>query len=164
MRRLAFALVMLAGCAATSNSDVIEAPQNEAPKPPIASGVAPPDTDPVEPPPVVEHPGPEPDKPAVWVPGHWAWNIDRGAFLWVRGVWALKESTFEPPPPRAENPSSPPSPAMFWAPGAWMYRGKDFLWVGGHWEKSRPGFVFKAPGWIATGLTWRFVEPSWQKE
>ncbi len=150
------------GCDPPRASEVREPEISRPPAQRIGAGVTSPEDAPIAPPPVVERPGPAPDQPATWIPGHWSWNTKRGAFLWVRGVWALKETSFEPPPPRAETPTAAPSPAMFWAPGAWMYRGKDFLWISGHWEKTRPGLVYVAPHWEPDGKKWRFVEEAWR--
>jgi hypothetical protein len=63
-----------------------------------------------------EPPDQEPDAAGVqWIPGYWAWDVDRKDFLWVSGSWRV------PPPNRK------------WVPGAWTHVDGGWQWVPGFW-------------------------------
>ena len=51
----------------------------------------------------------------VWIPGYWAFDVDRDNFLWVSGIWRL-------PPPQHE-----------WMPGYWRQAADGWQWVPGYW-------------------------------
>ncbi len=59
------------------------------------------------------------DKPMgnqyVWVPGYWAWDSDRGSYIWVSGCWRAA------PPDR------------YWMPGYWYQTAQGWEWVAGFW-------------------------------
>src|SRR4051794_12233660 len=74
----------------------------------------PPDPIPEEPP--AERP--EGDN-VVWIPGYWAWDIDRDDFLWVSGFWGV--------PPRGGK----------WVPGSGGGAGGGWRWVCGFWASER---------------------------
>jgi hypothetical protein len=54
----------------------------------------------------------------VWLPGYWAWDDDRGDFLWVSGFWRVV------PPGRR------------WVPGYWARSSDGWRWVSGLWVGS----------------------------
>jgi hypothetical protein len=54
----------------------------------------------------------------VWIPGYWAWDLDRKDFLWVSGVWRV------PPPGRK------------WTPGAWQEVEGGWQWMPGFWAAA----------------------------
>jgi hypothetical protein len=54
----------------------------------------------------------------VWIPGYWAWDLDRKDFLWVSGVWRV------PPPGRK------------WVPGAWQEVDGGWQWTAGFWAPT----------------------------
>jgi len=51
-----------------------------------------------------------------WLPGYWAWDDDRGDYLWVSGIWRAA------PPGRQ------------WAPGYWLQADGGWQWVTGYWS------------------------------
>ncbi|MFQ3651016.1 MAG: hypothetical protein SNJ75_11835 [Gemmataceae bacterium] len=55
---------------------------------------------------------------AVWIPGYWAWDEDRGDFLWVSGIWRIA------PPGRK------------WVPGYWSRTDSGYAWVSGFWAPT----------------------------
>jgi hypothetical protein len=50
-----------------------------------------------------------------WIPGYFAWDEDRGDFLWVSGFWR------QPPPGRQ------------WVPGGWQQTAAGWQWTSGFW-------------------------------
>src|SRR5581483_726268 len=79
--------------------------------------------------PVVTKPPPDPieevapdQKPegdnVQWISGYWAWDDDRGDYLWVSGFWRA------PPPGRR------------WLAGHWQETDKGWLWVAGFWTPA----------------------------
>ncbi len=62
---------------------------------------------------------PPEQKPAgshvTWIPGYWAWDDERGDFLWVSGIWRAV------PPGRQ------------WVPGYWGASGQGSQWTSGYW-------------------------------
>jgi hypothetical protein len=81
------------------------------PQAPLVISKAPPDA-PQEMPPS--------EKPAgasiVWVPGYWAWDEDRGDFIWVSGCWR----------------NAPPN--TYWVPGHWLQLDTGWEWIAGFWK------------------------------
>jgi hypothetical protein len=63
---------------------------------------------------------PPAEKPAgagvVWVPGYWAWDEDRGDFIWVSGCWR----------------NAPPN--TYWVPGHWLQADNGWQWIAGFWK------------------------------
>jgi hypothetical protein len=56
-----------------------------------------------------------PEADAIWIPGYWAWDDQREAFLWVSGVYRV-----------------PPS-GRRWVPGYWLEVEDGYQWVAGFW-------------------------------
>jgi hypothetical protein len=54
-----------------------------------------------------------------WIPGYWAWNIDKKDFIWVSGLWRV------PPPGRQ------------WVPGYWAEADGGQRWTPGYWADAR---------------------------
>jgi hypothetical protein len=54
----------------------------------------------------------------TWIPGYWAWDDERGDFLWVSGVWRAL------PPGRQ------------WVPGYWAKSGEGYQWTSGYWADA----------------------------
>jgi hypothetical protein len=63
---------------------------------------------------------PPAEKPAganiVWVPGYWAWDQDRGDFIWISGCWR----------------NAPPN--TYWVPGHWLQLDTGWEWITGFWQ------------------------------
>ncbi len=77
---------------------------------------------PKQPPPPIDELPPD-QKPAgdnvVWMPGYFAWDIDREDFIWVSGFWRV------------------PPPGRIWMPGSWRQSGDGWQWVGGFWNAQQ---------------------------
>jgi hypothetical protein len=71
------------------------------------------------PPEVVEVVPPQPGPNFVWVRGHYRWDRDAAAYVWVPGHW-----------------SEPPQGYRVWVPGHWDQRPNGWFWVEGHWSVS----------------------------
>jgi hypothetical protein len=65
--------------------------------------------------PIEELPPDQKVEGALWIPGYWAWDEDRGDFIWVSGIWRV------PPPDR------------YWVPGHWDRVQDGWQWVPGYW-------------------------------
>ena len=52
----------------------------------------------------------------VWVPGYWAWDVDRNDFIWVSGCWR----------------NAPPK--TYWVPGHWLQTDTGWEWLSGFWK------------------------------
>jgi len=52
----------------------------------------------------------------TWIPGYWAWDDDRGDFIWVSGIWR------DLPPDHQ------------WVPGYWSQVEGGWQWVPGYWN------------------------------
>jgi hypothetical protein len=84
------------------------------------------------PPPVVEHPPPNPRLDVYWRPGYWYWSD--GAWTWDGGQW-LRWPVPPMPPPRHEHHPPPPDDTSIWIPGHWVFWRPAWVWIPGHWEE-----------------------------
>jgi hypothetical protein len=93
---------------------------------PVHEAFAQPTATPLEAGPVVPKAAPDPipelppdQKPAgdnvQWIPGYWAWDVDRQDYLWVSGIWR------DIPPDRK------------WVSGYWTKADDGWEWVPGFW-------------------------------
>jgi len=55
----------------------------------------------------------------AWIPGYWAWDGERGDFLWVSGIWRAL------PPGRQ------------WIPGYWSKVEQGYQWTSGYWADAK---------------------------
>lgn len=62
-----------------------------------------------------------------WIPGYWAWDDERGDFLWVSGTWRAI------PPDRQ------------WLPGYWARTNGGFQWTSGYWADARASEIEYLP-------------------
>ncbi len=75
-----------------------------------------------EPPPAIEEVPPDqrPDGDnVVWIPGYFAWDEDRGDFLWISGVWR----------------NIPPG--QTWVAGYWNKTDDGYQWTPGFWTGAK---------------------------
>ena len=70
---------------------------------------------------------------------------------------------FGPPPPRYE-PAPAPRRGYVWSPGYWRWNGHRHMWVGGHWERARPGYAYRAPEWVEREGRWHYQPPRWDRD
>ena len=75
-----------------------------------------------------------------WIPGYWSWDVSRGDYLWVSGIWR------EPPPNNQ------------WVPGYWHQVQDGFQWVPGTWipvstgqGSSQPSYLPQPPQSLEAG-------------
>lgn len=54
----------------------------------------------------------------TWIPGYWAWDEDRGDYIWISGIWRNL------PPGRQ------------WVPGYWRQASDGFQWTSGFWADA----------------------------
>lgn len=66
-----------------------------------------------------------------------------------------------PPPPRVITPP-PPRAGQVWVPGFWGWDGRRHVWVEGHWEAARPGYVYEPPVWVQADNGWQLRERGWK--
>ena len=65
--------------------------------------------------PIVEHPGPPPERGFVWISGYHQYQGDH--YVWVPGRW-----------------DRPPSPGQHWVAHRWVHRHGEWVLVEGHWR------------------------------
>ncbi len=66
-----------------------------------------------------------------------------------------------PPAPRAERDGAPRR-GFVWVSGAWDWRNGQWVWVAGHYERSRAGKRFRSLRWDQRDGAWVRVEGSWE--
>jgi len=88
---------------------------------------------PKEPPAPIQEMPPD-QKPAgqniQWIPGYWSWDVSRGDYIWVSGIWR------EPPPNNQ------------WVPGYWHQVQAGFQWVPGTWIPMSTGQGSGQPSYL----------------
>ncbi len=67
-----------------------------------------------------------------------------------------------PPPPAYYEAVPAPRAGWVWLPGYWDWRYQRHHWVGGHWVRSRPGYVYYAPRWYARDGRWYVAAGGWR--
>lgn len=65
-----------------------------------------------------------------------------------------------PPPPRAERVGSPRR-GYVWVAGTWDWRNNRYVWVRGHYERSRAGKRWRQHNWEERDGAWVRVDGSW---
>lgn len=88
-----------------------------------------------------------------WLPGYWAWDEERGDYLWVSGFWRV------------------PPPGRVWTPGHWKQASEGWQWVAGFWAAAEqremtylpppPAPVEAAPSVPAPGADYVYVPGCW---
>ena len=64
-----------------------------------------------------------------------------------------------PPPVRQERWK--PRRGYVWVNGHWDWRGSDWVWVSGRYERERSGFRYREPTWVQQGGAWVAVDGDW---
>jgi len=64
-----------------------------------------------------------------------------------------------PPPVRQERWK--PRRGYVWVNGHWDWRGSDWVWVSGRYERERSGFRYREPTWVQQGGAWVAVDGGW---
>jgi len=73
------------------------------------------------------------------------------------------ELNFAPPTPYYE-PVPAPRRGYLWSPGHWSWNGHRHVWVGGHYERVRPGYVYRAPTWVEHNGRWYHQPSRWDRD
>jgi hypothetical protein len=97
-------------------------PVHEAYAEPAEREPAPTPIIPKEPPKPIEElpPDQKPDGANVqWMPGYWAWDIDKKDFIWVSGFWRNAPA------------------GRTWVPGSWRKADDGWQWTGGFWAQAK---------------------------
>lgn len=91
------------------------------------------------PPEVIEEMPPE-ERPAgeniTWIPGYWAWDDERGDYLWISGTWRAL------PPGRQ------------WTTGYWNRTDDGYQWISGYWADTaaqETTYLPKPPATVESG-------------
>jgi hypothetical protein len=67
------------------------------------------------------------------------------------------------PPPVYYEAVPAPRPGFVWVPGYWDWRATRYHWIGGHWVRARPGYVYYGPRWHAVGSRWYVDRGGWRR-
>ena len=65
-----------------------------------------------------------------------------------------------PPTVRVER-VGPPRRGYVWVSGNWDWRNNRYVWVRGHYERSRAGMRFRTPNWVERDGAWVRVDGTW---
>lgn len=69
-----------------------------------------------------------------------------------------------PPAAIVEVRGSAPDAGHEWIPGYHAWRGNEYVWVPGHWDRRpRPHAVWVSGQWRQHGDGWYWVEGHWKK-
>jgi hypothetical protein len=67
-----------------------------------------------------------------------------------------------PPAPYYEPVPVAPYPGAVWITGYWGWSGGRHVWVGGHYERARPGYTWQPHRWAHRGDgRWHLEEGHW---
>jgi hypothetical protein len=66
-----------------------------------------------------------------------------------------------PPAPYVEVVPALPYPGAVWIGGYWGWRGGRHAWVPGRWDRPRPGYGWRAHGWVNDGGRWHLRGGGW---
>ncbi|WP_422928053.1 hypothetical protein [Singulisphaera sp. PoT] len=96
--------------------------------------------------PNAERPGVDkPDPRAIWVPGYWAWDVDRDDFSWVGGTWSI--------PPRG----------TIWVGGRWLRDADGWYRTPGFWSRRKVADLRPAVAVAATVPADPALERDWRR-
>lgn len=89
----------------------------------------------------------------AWIPGYWAWDDERGDFLWISGTWRAL-------PPGRE-----------WMAGYWGPSPQGYQWISGYWADAStrgtrylpapPATVEAGPNVAAPSLDYSWAPGCW---
>ena len=68
-----------------------------------------------------------------------------------------------PPEPRYERTPAPRR-GYVWSPGYHRWNGKRYVWVAGSWQRDRPGYAYRAPGWVERDGRWHYQPSRWDRD
>ncbi len=69
-----------------------------------------------------------------------------------------------PPPPVRYEVVPRPRHGYVWAPGYWGWNGRQYIWIQGHWERVRPGWLYQRPQWRHERNGWYLDRGGWRAE
>ncbi|MEO5844349.1 MAG: hypothetical protein ABIQ33_05860 [Caldimonas sp.] len=68
-----------------------------------------------------------------------------------------------PPAPYYEAAPAPPFAGALWIDGYWGWRGGRHAWVGGRYERARPGYAWQPHHWVQHDRRWHLREGHWAR-
>ena len=122
----------------------------------------------------------------LWIPGNYEWRNDNyvwvggryeaerrgyrwreprwesrdGAYIRVEGDWAAMGPTAAPPALREERWEA--RHGFLYIRGRWDWRGDQWAWTPGHYERERVGHVWREPRWESQGGVYVQVGGTWE--
>ncbi|HJZ87397.1 MAG TPA: hypothetical protein VKN99_19620 [Polyangia bacterium] len=73
------------------------------------------------------------------------------------------EVELAPPPQQVEAVPAPPYGGAVWIEGYWHWSGVRYIWIGGHYERPRPGWIWVPHRWArAPRGHWRYHAGYWR--
>ncbi len=86
-----------------------------------------------------------------------------GCAVYARPMVGVTYIARRPPGDRVEVIAASPGPGFVWLKGYWAYRGADFEWVPGRWERPAEGRrEWVAHHWEHDRNGWYLVEGHWR--
>ncbi len=83
-----------------------------------------------------------------------------GAYVETSAPVAVVEVDSEPPPPRPAAYVEV-RPGFIWIDGRWDWRGGQWIWVDGYYERERAGYVYAPGRWERRGRRHVWVDGRW---
>jgi hypothetical protein len=74
----------------------------------------------------------------------------------------IAEVDVAPPPPQVEVVPAVPYAGAVWVGGYWGWNAGRHVWIGGHYEHPRPGYVWEPHRWVVAGGHWRLMGGGWR--
>jgi hypothetical protein len=87
------------------------------------------------------------------------WETRDGVYVRVDGDWAPIGPVAAPPSLREERWES--RRGFVWVRGRWDWRGGEWAWVPGHYERERAGYIYREPRWEQRDGVYINVEGTW---
>lgn len=73
-----------------------------------------------------------------------------------------------PPPPMRYEVVPAPRAGYVWAPGHWRLVNDQYVWQGGQWYQSRPGYNYVPDSWVRYSDNgrdrWRYQPSRWDRD
>lgn len=88
-----------------------------------------------------------------------------GVFLFVTACYAGPRVYVvrKPPPARVEVIGVAPSHAHVWVAGHWVWRGNNYIWINGNWDKRPRAKAVWVPGhWKHARRGYRWIPGHWR--
>lgn len=83
-------------------------------------------------------PSEKPEGDVIWIPGYWAWDVQRDDYIWISGVWRVAPYN------------------RSWVPGYWSRVNGGWSWVSGFWmaaETKSVTYLQRPPATLELGAS-----------